>query len=129
MFQKRLEKAVVYVVYYEGIIQFLRACSKTWGNDMKKKPKKRKSIFLRVFALGVCAYMMVTLIGLWKELANKKAELERYTIEHFEIENSVEELRALLSAEDDTPIIEKAARERLGYVYSNEQVFIDISGS
>jgi cell division protein FtsB len=26
-------------------------------------------------------------------------------------------------------IIEKAARERLGYVYSDEQVFIDISGS
>ena len=26
-------------------------------------------------------------------------------------------------------LIEKAARERLGYIYSDEQVFIDISGS
>lgn len=28
-----------------------------------------------------------------------------------------------------TKIIEKAARERLGYVYPDEQIFIDISGN
>ena len=70
----------------------------------------------------------MTLGSLWsklndsiKELENLKAQLERQ-------ENEVEELRAILNADTDTPLIEKAARERLGYIYSDEQVFVDISG-
>ena len=98
---------------------------------MKRKPKKQKkqkSILLRVFILFVCGYFAVTLGSLWsklndsiKELENLKAQLERQ-------ENEVEELRAILNADTDTPLIEKAARERLGYIYSDEQVFVDISG-
>ena len=35
----------------------------------------------------------------------------------------------MLDSDSDTQLIEKAARERLGYIYADEQVFIDISGS
>ena len=41
----------------------------------------------------------------------------------------VEELTRLLEEGDEKELIEKAARERLGYVYPNEQVFIDPSGN
>ena len=41
----------------------------------------------------------------------------------------MEELKALLEDGSKTKIIDKAARERLGYVYPDEQIFIDISGN
>ncbi len=95
---------------------------------MKRKPKKNKSIILRLFVLLVCGYFTITLGSLWGSLNESLNELETLKAQLAEEENEVKELKALLAAEDDTPLIEKAARERLGYVYSDEQIFIDISG-
>lgn len=96
---------------------------------MKRKTKKDKSIILRLLILGVCAYFTVTLASLWGELNDKKSELAELEAQLSEEQNNVEELRAMLNSDSDKQIIEKAARERLGYIYSNEQVFIDYSGS
>ena len=98
---------------------------------MKRKPKKQKkqkSILLRVFILFVCGYFAVTLGSLWSKLNDSVKELEKLKAQLETEENEVEELRAILNADSDTPLIEKAARERLGYIYSDEQVFVDISG-
>lgn len=95
---------------------------------MKRKPKKNKSIILRLFVLLVCGYFTVTLGSLWGSLNDSLKELETLKAQLAAEENEVKELRALLEAESDTPLIEKAARERLGFVYSDEQIFIDISG-
>lgn len=96
---------------------------------MKRKPKKNKSIILRLFILGVCAYMTLTLVSLWNSLRDSRAELLRLEEQLSEEQNDIDELRAVLEAESDDQLIEKAARERLGYIYSDEQVFVDISGS
>lgn len=99
--------------------------------SMKRKPKKQKkqkSILLRVFILFVCGYFAVTLGSLWGKLNDSVKELEDLKAQLQAEENEVEELRAILNADSDTPLIEKAARERLGYIYSDEQVFVDISG-
>ncbi len=96
---------------------------------MKRKPKKQKSIILRLFIVGVCAYMVFTLSGLWNNLNEKKAELTLLYEQLNETENSIEELKILLESDSDKELIEKAARERLGYIYSNEQIFIDVSGN
>ena len=95
---------------------------------MKRKPKKQKSIILRVFILFVCGYFAVTLGSLWSKLNDSVKELEELKAQLEAEENEVEELRAILNADSNTPLIEKAARERLGYIYSDEQVFVDISG-
>ena len=98
---------------------------------MKRKPKKQKrqkSILLRVFILFVCGYFAVTLGSLWGKLNDSIKELEDLKAQLQAEENEVEELREVLNADSDTPLIEKAARERLGYIYSDEQVFVDISG-
>lgn len=95
---------------------------------MKRKPKKNKSIILRLFVLLVCGYFTITLGSLWGSLNESLKELETLKEQLATEQNEVKELKALLAAEDDTPLIEKAARERLGYVYSDEQIFIDISG-
>ena len=94
----------------------------------KRKQKKNKSIIFRLFILGVCAYFTVTLVSLWGSLRESKAELavlnEQYNTEL----NNVEELKALLNSDSNAQLIEKAARERLGYAYPDEQIFIDYSG-
>lgn len=96
---------------------------------MKRKRKREKSIILRLFILGVCAYMTVTLAGLWNSLNESRAELALLEQQLAEEKNTIEELKAMLNSDSDTQLIEKAARERLGYIYSDEQVFIDISGN
>ncbi len=96
---------------------------------MKRKAKKDKSIILRLLILVVCAYFTVTLASLWGDLNDKRKELAELNEQLAAQQNDVEELRSMLNADSNKQIIEKAARERLGYIYSNEQVFIDYSGS
>lgn len=96
---------------------------------MKRKRKTQRSIILRLFIIGVCAYMAVTLIGLWSNLNESRAQLSELKQQLEEEQNTIEELKAILNADSNKQLIEKAARERLGYIYSDEQVFIDISGS
>jgi cell division protein FtsB len=79
--------------------------------------------------LAFFVYMLSTLVGLWSTFSESKAELEKLKLQYQNEQESVEELKALLDDSSNKQIIEKAARERLGYVYSDEQVFIDISGS
>lgn len=96
---------------------------------MKRKPKKQRSIILRLLVLGVCAYMTITLASLWNVLADSKKEREALKEQYNQELNDIEELRLMLADESNDKIIEKAARERLGYIYSDEQIFIDISGN
>lgn len=96
---------------------------------MKQRKPKNKSIILRVLVLGVCVYMLVTLAGLWNTLNQSKSKLASLKEQYASKQNDIEELQAVLNDDSDSKIIEKAARERLGYVYSNEEVYIDISGN
>lgn len=95
---------------------------------MKPKKKRNKSILFRLFVLGVCAYFTVTLATLWGSLNKSRAELAALNAEYEQTLLDIEELKALLESESDDQLIEKAARERLGYAYPEEQVFIDYSG-
>ena len=96
---------------------------------MKKKKRKNKSIILRVLILGVCVYMIATLSGLWNTLSQSRKELEALKAQYDQEQNDIEELRTMLEDGSQSQIIEKAARERLGFVNPDEQVFIDISGN
>ena len=96
---------------------------------MKRRPKKSRSILLRLFVLLVCGYFTVTLSSLWGSLNDSLKELESLKNKLAEEESEVEELSAMLESDSDDAIIERAARERLGYIYSDEQIFVDISGN
>ena len=96
---------------------------------MKRNGKKKSSIVLRVAAVALCVYMIIQLCTLWQNLLkeqNSLAELEKVKQEKI---SQIDYLTSLLESGNESEIIEKAARERLGYVYSDEQVFIDISGN
>ena len=72
--------------------------------------------------------MIATLIGLWSDLSDSRATLNELKTEVAVRETEIEELEKLLEDGSHSELIERAARERLGYVYSDEQIFIDISG-
>ena len=95
---------------------------------MKRRPKRQKSILLRLFVLLLCGYFTISLASLWGELNDSLKELEELKQQQLLEENEIKELTELLKDESNIPLIEKAARERLGFIYSNEQVFVDISG-
>lgn len=96
---------------------------------MKRKAKQKRSIILKVLILGVCVYMIATLANLWTTLNESKAERDSLIAEYSEKKNDIEELKVLLADKSNTKIIEKAVRERLGYIHSDEQIFIDVSGN
>lgn len=88
-----------------------------------------KSVLLRILLLMFAIYVSYTLINLQVELIDSKQELKERESYLKETTIKVEELTRLLEEGDEKELIEKAARERLGYVYPNEQVFIDPSGN
>lgn len=94
-----------------------------------KRKKKKRSIILKLMILAVCIYMLSTLYGLWSTLNENRAEYEKLKLQYSQETASIEELKTMLKDESNKQIIEKAARERLGYIYSDEQVFVDISGN
>lgn len=96
---------------------------------MKQKSKRKKSVIVRVIVLGVAVYMVATFIGLGNQLAESRAKLAEYEKQRDSLKLETKELKTLLDSDSHAAIIEKAARERLGYVYSNEEIYIDISGN
>ena len=96
---------------------------------MSAKRKPQRSVMVRLLVLGVSLYMIITLVGLWNDLSDKKSELAVKNSQLDLKQSEITRLKELLEDGSESKIIEKAARDRLGYVYSDEQVFLDISGN
>lgn len=97
---------------------------------MKRKAdrKKKHSVILRVLVLCVSIYMVFSLTGLYKTYNESRKELKALTDRYNVLKAEVDNKRDLLENGSREQIIEQAARERLGYVYSNEEIYTDISG-
>ena len=94
-----------------------------------KNKIQNKSFLLRLLLLVVCAIMITSLVDLLNTLEESRAELDTLKEDYSAEQNDIEELKVLLEDGSQSKLIEKAAREKLGFVYPDEQVFIDISGS
>ena len=90
--------------------------------------KRRKSVILRLLLLAFSVYILISLINYQVQLTNHRRDLaeKQSTIEAKNLE--VSELERLLESGTESQLIERAARERLGYVYPDEQVYVDLSG-
>lgn len=93
------------------------------------KKKKQKSILLRVLVLCVALYFVYSLSTLWADLVKGRENLEVIKDKIVATDRTIGEYKELLSEGNETKIIEKAARERLGYVFEDEQVYIDVSAN
>lgn len=90
---------------------------------MAKRVKRKKSIIVRLIVLGVSVYMIVTLSSLWSELNAGQEELAALEQQKQALELRNDELRVLLEEGSHEEIIERAAREKLGYVFPNEEIY------
>ena len=88
---------------------------------------RNKSFLLRFLIVVFCVYMFITLGSLVKELSSAKGTLATTENETNQTYNRIEEKKNLLENSTREELIERAARESLGYVYPNEQVFVDIN--
>lgn len=96
---------------------------------MRSGSKANRSIFVRLLVIGVSVYMIITLATLWNTLREKKAVYAAQLNQHADKQVQIDELQYILSDGSQTALIEKAARERLGYEYPDGIVYIDKSGS
>ncbi len=90
--------------------------------------KKRKSILLKILLLGFLVYITVSLASLQVEFIKSRKELKQVQNEKRMMSENIENLTALLEG-DEKDIIEQVARDKLGYVYEDEQVYADLSGN
>ncbi len=93
----------------------------------KETPKKRKSVILRCALLVFSVYCIYMIASYQVELIKTKQEAEQYKTEISERQLKIDELQHMLDQDDNSALIEHAARDKLGYVYSYEQVYTDIS--
>ena len=96
---------------------------------MAKKGKQKKSVILRLLLLAFSVYIIYSLGSLQVELTQSRKDLSARQEEAAELSLKVDEMKRLLEKGTEKDMIEKAAWERLGYVYADEVVFIDLSGS
>ena len=87
------------------------------------------SIITRILVLCVSVYLVFSLTTLWTDLTEGKRKLDEYNAQIADTERKINEYKELLAEGNEKAIIEKAARDRLGYVFADEQVYIDVSGN
>ncbi len=95
---------------------------------MARVSNGRKSIILRVLLLIFSIYIIISLSNLQIQLLNRKKELKSGEAVLESKNMQIDELVRLLDNGSESELIEKTARERLGYVYPDEQIYVDLSG-
>ena len=95
----------------------------------KQKARKRRGIFLKLLLAAFLCYGLTSLVMLQMDLAQKNEELDVINKKIVSQQQTNEELKTMLGQSDYSEYIERIAREKLGYVYPDERVFIDVSGS
>ncbi|MCL2057412.1 MAG: septum formation initiator family protein [Oscillospiraceae bacterium] len=98
------------------------------GKQTKKKSFKRRLLRLLIPA-ALIAYGAAVIVDMQIGVSQKQRELEniRARVESQRLDNA--ELERMLTMGLDEEYIERYARDYLGYVSPDQQVFIDISGS
>ena len=88
----------------------------------------KKTVIFPIALLLFSAYMIYAMITLQTELAQNKKILAEKQAQISELQVSNEELSELLNNGSQMELIERGAREILGFVYAYEEIYEDISG-
>lgn len=93
-----------------------------------RKKSDRSGLFFRVALLVFAIYTLYSMISLQSDLVSYRAELKQKKEAKVQQCIANENLKNLLTNGSQKELIEHAAREKLDYVYANEEVYEDISG-
>jgi cell division protein FtsB len=93
----------------------------------KNKAKKVKILKLAFIAFSI--YVVVSFIVMQADIAKRKENLQTAKNELEQQQYLNEDIMSILNSGENTEYIMRIAREKLGFVFPNERVFIDISGN
>ncbi len=96
---------------------------------MGERKERKVSIVLRLVLLVFAVYIVFSLGNLQIQLVQSKKELASINATKEEKILKVNQMLDLLENGEEADFIERAARERLGYAFADEQVYVDISGN
>ena len=95
---------------------------------IEKKKGGVSSLMLRLGLVALAAYLVVGMVFNQVEIAAKRQQLEavEQQLEAQQAQN--DELSRVLQSGTDEEIVERVARDQLGYAKPNERVFVDMTG-
>ncbi len=88
-----------------------------------------RSIFLRLAVIAVSIYLIVCLISVLSKYKSLNKTYKSELRKKQELVDIIDEEKALCDSKSKNKLIEKAARERFGFAYPNEEFYTDISGN
>lgn len=88
-----------------------------------------KRIVFKVSIVLLSFYLVYSMISLQTQLVLARKVLTQKQEEITELKVSNEELEELLKNGFQEELVERAAREKLGFVYANEEIYEDIKGN
>lgn len=99
------------------------------GGDaaVEKEKKSSKSRLLRIAVFLFVIYIAYSIVMQQLEIQQRKSALEDIQLQCQEQEEANQEMERLLAMSTDKDYIERIAREKLGYAYPDEKVYIDSS--
>lgn len=97
------------------------------GKRQKRAPLLPR-FFLRAGLVLIGGYLVAGLVFNQVDIAAKQKELQDLETQLEQQRQQNDELERVLESGSDTEIIERVARDKLGYAKPNERVFIDVTG-
>ena len=94
---------------------------------IRKKKKNPKSRLLKIAVCLFVVYIAYSIVVQQLEIRDRKMMLEAVQQQCQQQSEENKEVERLLAMSDDKDYIERIARERLGYAYPDEKVYIDSS--
>ena len=91
------------------------------------RKKKRVSLAIKLFVVLFALYSAVQLVGLQIKISAKKQEQEDLKLQLEQQKTANDQLEDMLESGYDEDYIASLARDKFGYGYSGEQVFVDTS--
>ncbi|MEG1996456.1 MAG: septum formation initiator family protein [Oscillospiraceae bacterium] len=92
----------------------------------KVRAKKSKIIKFAIFAFVV--YVVVSIVIMQMDISKRKEQLASVMQEQEEQSIVNEDLKNILNSGDEKEYIMRIAREKFGFVFPDERVFMDTTG-
>ncbi|MBE6904078.1 MAG: septum formation initiator family protein [Ruminococcaceae bacterium] len=89
--------------------------------------KRKPNILISMARFSIVVVLLITTMAGFVKVNEKKKEIEQLDNQIKEQQYENAQINDMLEA-NDLELIERYAREKLGYGYPNEKVYIDIAG-
>lgn len=96
---------------------------------MSKTKKAKQMLIFRLAIIAFSAYVLISFITVQLDVSKQKKELAAIQLQIKEEKYVKEEFEELINSGVSKEYIMKIAREKLGYVFPDEKIFVEINGN